>query len=103
MSITSSAACVCSEFGFRFGSSTWCRMWPSKSSVIRLPSFVEVPLNEGGYKLFRNKLDEPSEVLALFHGRDKPIEALFGSSCCNQAWVLKKSLRLAVRNSAEAC
>ena len=26
MSITSSAASVCSEFGFRFGSSTWCRM-----------------------------------------------------------------------------
>jgi hypothetical protein len=36
ISITSSAASVCSEFGFRFGSSTWCRIWPSRSSVIRL-------------------------------------------------------------------
>ena len=36
MSITSSAARVCSEFGLRLGSNTWCRMCPSNNSVIRL-------------------------------------------------------------------
>jgi hypothetical protein len=36
MAITSSAATTCCEVGFCFPLRTWLRMWPSRSSAIRL-------------------------------------------------------------------